>query len=365
MTAPLTDPHEKIRVLLVDDSVIARRLLTDLINQTPDMQVIGEASTGLEAVRMNLALNPHIVAMDLTMPLLDGLQAAQLIMQEKPNRIVLFAEADQLGDPELAKRVAAVGALDICPKPRHADDEDHATRLIKTLRALSRVKVIHHWRKKTDSQSNLAVADEHIKNYPGLTRQPEGVFIICSTGGPPALEKIFKDLPADFPLPIVVLQHIDGEFVGNMINWLQNVTPLQFRLAVSGERPMPGYIYIAPSGYHLRLAFNGRFRLDSNAEGYIHVPCGDVLLESVAEILGPNAIGVVLTGMGSDGAAGLLRMREQGAHTIAQDEASSVVFGMPKEAIALGAAEFVMPLDQIASLLVRLAGEGKKDERAH
>ncbi|NJL95922.1 MAG: chemotaxis protein CheB [Anaerolineae bacterium] len=259
-----------------------------------------------------------------------------------------------LADPDLSAKVQAADALDLVEKPLSAAAEAAAENLVKTLRALAKVRVIRYWGRKGATMLPFA-------EYPGLYSRPEIVLIVASTGGPQALQVILRNLPADFPLPIVIVQHQDGQFLESMLHWLGSLTPLPLKLALPGERPQPGYVYLAPPGTHLRLSYDGRFLSDPETAGYLHVPSGDILLTSVAEVYGANAIGVILTGMGNDGAAGLLRMRQQRARTIAQDEKSSVVFGMPKEAIAIGAVEFIEPLENIARALVRLANEGRDD----
>jgi len=347
MTAPLSN---KIRVLVVDDSPMYRKLLITLLENSGDVQVVGQASNGLAAVKMTNSLRPQVVAMDITMPIMDGLQAAKTIMQETPTPVVLLGTAEQLQDPAIQEQVTASGAVDFCEKPP-AESGDH---LVKTLRAMSQVSVIRLAR----SHHQTAPLSE----FPGIIRRPEIILFVASTGGPQALSTIITRLPPDFPLPIVIVQHISDEFVDNMTNWLDGITPLVIKMAEHGERPLPGYIYIAPIGMHLRMSFNGRFSVEPDTENYRHIPSGDVLLESAAESYGANAIGVVLTGMGEDGARGLFKMREQGAHTIVQDEATSIVFGMPKAAIDMGGCEFIVSLQQIPELLVHLAKEGREDE---
>ncbi len=337
-----------IQILLADDSPISRRLLSDLIHSTADMVVVGEASTGLEAVRMNHALLPQVIAMDINMPVMDGLQATQIIMQEQPTRIVMLGTLTQTLDADLLQKVQMIGALDFCPKPHNPEDVISCERFLKTLRAMSQVGVVRVARSAAEMMAFL-------DDFPGLTRTPEIVLVVSSTGGPQALEVIIRALPPDFPLPIVVVQHMSEGFYDNMTMWLDGVTPLVVKLAENGERPQVGHIYFAPAGVHLRLSFNGRFVLSPDTENYRHVPSGDVLLESAAKTYGANAIGVVLTGMGMDGAQGLTDMRKQGAHTIVQDEETSVVFGMPKAAIELGASEYILAVEDIASLLVQLA----------
>lgn len=346
-----------IRVLIVDASPSVRRLLMDVVGRVPDMVVAGEASTGVEAVRMAHSLRPTVVAMTYELPVMDGLKAAQIIMREAPTRIVILG--DETDTADLSDQATAAGALDLCAKPSNTLlDDPVVAHFVKTLRAMSQVGVVRHTH-KNDGQD---VVEGDLLDFPGIRGKPEIVLITSSTGGPQALEVIFRALPDDFPLPIVIVQHISDEFVDNMTNWLDQVTNLTIKMAESGERPKAGTVYFAPIGVHLRIAFNGRFSLDADTDNFRHVPSGDVLFESAAAVFGPNAIGVVLTGMGVDGAAGLLKMREQGARTVVQDEATSVVFGMPKAAIELGGAEFVVPLEQIAARLGKLATEKRQEK---
>lgn len=358
MTGPLPSLGEIIRVLIIDDSPIARRRLRALIDEAPDMTVAGEGATGLEAVRLNHSLRPHIIAMDMDMPVMGGLEAARIIMQEYPTRIVMLTDGDQNNDPTLGETVQQAGALDICPKPTTSIRDETARNLIKLLRVMSHVGVV---RRRRTLQDGDEATLEMITGYPGLLRRPEIVLIVSSTGGPPALEAILSKLPAEFPLPVVIVQHISDEFQDNMMSWLDSVTNLKVKVAEEHERPTAGMIYVAPVGKHLRMTYNGRFAMEADDDNSRHVPSGDVLLESAADAYGANAIGIVLTGMGMDGAKGLSKMRASGAHTIVQDEATSIVFGMPKAAIELGGSEYVLPLDQIAGLLMRFATE-KVDE---
>lgn len=347
MTAPLPDPGEIVRILVVDDSLISRRVIVEMINKAPDMKVIGEASNGLEAVRLNHSLQPHLIVMDVTLPIMDVFQTTEIIMRENPTRIVMIAHQAFMDDPQMVSRATAAGALDVCYKPPNDRDETTTRQFIKTLRAMAHVNVVRRW------HTDMRVTDL-MERYPGIGKKLEIVLIVSSTGGPHALETIIRHLPAEFPLPIVIVQHIGSEFVGSMLHWLSGLTPLNMKMAEASERPKEGHIYIAPTGLQLEFAYDGRFILSKDTEGRLHVPSGDVMLSSAAGVYGPNAIGVVLTGMGEDGAGGLLKMRQKGARTIVQDEASSVVFGMPKAAIERGGSEYIIPLDQIAPLLVQL-----------
>jgi len=195
---------------------------------------------------------------------------------------------------------------------------------------------------------------------PHIDVRPEIVAIVASTGGPAALSEIVKQLPGDFPLPVVIVQHITSDFLTSMVNWMRALTALRMVIAEAGTHPEPGTIYLAPGHAHLALTKNHRFALDTTTGGR-HIPSGDVLFESVAESYGAAAIGVILTGMGSDGARGLCKMCDAGAFTIAQDEVTSAVYGMPREAVVLGAVKRVLPLSEISNVLIQLTRN--KDEK--
>ncbi len=347
-----------IRVLVVDDSPTARRMMTALVNQAADMCVIGEARNGQEAVEMAGRLRPDVVLMDLVMPEMDGLEATREIMYQAPTPIVVVTASLNRWETDIAFQAISAGALTLRRKPAGPGDPAHEAQtaaLVNVLRAMADVRVIHHRRRAPPSPEPAATVEEMPLDQLAVTKPPEIVAIVSSTGGPAALGQILQGLPADFPLPVVVVQHIAPDFVASLVDWLGRVTPLTVGIAREGERPLPGHVYLAPGGCHLRLTTARRFVYDDHPTDARHIPAGDVLLESVASSFGAGAIGVLLTGMGSDGARGLRKMREAGAFTIAQDEATSVVFGMPREAIALGAARRVLPLPAITQVLTYLS----------
>jgi two-component system chemotaxis response regulator CheB len=349
-------PTDVVTLLLADDSLLARQAIVAFLRGATDFEMVAEATTGLDAVRLNNSLQPRLIAMDVNMPILDGIQATKLIMQETPTRVVMLGTSAQVNNSPLMKQVMGCGALDFCEKPSNPSDEEVGQRMLKTLRAMSKLSVV---RRTTPIDQALA---DTVSHFSGLQRRPEIVLIVSSTGGPQALETIIKALPHDFHLPIVIVQHISAGFMDNMAHWLDGVTPLDIKMAANGEKPQSGYIYFAPHGVHLRFTFNGRFALEADTQQARHVPSGDVLLESAAQAYGSTAIGIVLTGMGIDGAKGLSELRKRGAHTIVQDEKTSIVFGMPKAAIELGGSEFVAPLEDIAPILVYLANKEVNDE---
>jgi two-component system chemotaxis response regulator CheB len=343
-----------LRVLIVDDSPTARALLRHLIEAAPDMRVIGEAADGEQAVHLAYKLRPDVILMDVIMPKMDGLEATREIMGTAPTPIVLVSASLNTHETDIAFRAMSMGALALHRKPHgvfHADHEAEASQLITKLRLMADVRVIHHWKPRPESDT---AAKNGKLSALAMSVPAEVVAVVSSTGGPAALSTLVQQLPQDFKVPVVIVQHISPDFTESLKNWLSQMSALVVKLAEPGEYPMPGTIYLAPGKAHLRLSAGRRFELDPEPGEALHMPSGNIFLESVARSYRERAIGVILTGMGDDGANGLLAMHRAGAFTIAQDEASSVVYGMPKAAKTLGAVRQVLPLPGIADALVRL-----------
>jgi two-component system chemotaxis response regulator CheB len=338
-----------LKVLIVDDSPTARQLMTHIVSAAPDMHVVGEAFNGNQAVKLTLDLHPDIILMDIVMPGMNGLEATREIMNAMPTPIVMTSASLENDETDVAFQAIRLGALSVLKKPvgpKNPDYPAQSAALVNTVRALAGVRVIHH------QKQGEAVRHPDVKTSLSKGQaQPEIVAIAASTGGPAALSEIFKGLPANFALPVVVVQHISPEFLPSLVEWLGTITSLRIEIARAGDQPLPEHIYFAPGDAHLRLSKRRRFELDRLVKTS-YIPSGDILLESIATSYGSSAIGVVLTGMGNDGARGLQAMHNIGAHTIAQDEATSVIFGMPQEAIALGAAAAVLPIQEIAQAVI-------------
>jgi two-component system chemotaxis response regulator CheB len=323
------------------------------------MHVIGEAVTGREAVKLACELHPDVILMDMIMPELNGLEAIQEVMHLQPVPIVAVSAQIEASETDLALQAIKAGALTAIPKPsgpRSPEYQADANTLINTLRAMASVHVIHHRPRKMMDKLDTAAGGS--LNLPVEPIQPQIVAIVASTGGPAALSDVIQGLPSDFPLPIVIVQHIAADFMPSLVQHLGGTSLLPVSIAQADEEPVNGHIYLAPGKAHLRLTSSHRFSLDPTQGPFQFMPSGNILLESVAKSYRDQAIGVVLTGMGSDGTAGLFQMRQAGAFTIAQDEASSVVFGMPRSAIEASAVRQVMPLPLIAPALISLAGRG-------
>ncbi|WP_428559555.1 MAG: chemotaxis-specific protein-glutamate methyltransferase CheB [Solidesulfovibrio sp. DCME] len=347
---------KKIRVLIVDDSPLARALLRDFLEDEEDMEIVGEAADGREAVEQAAQLGPDLVTMDLEMPVMHGLEAIEAIMH---SRAVPILVVSSVADAQNALAAVGRGALEAIAKPSY--DPEEAAQFVAKVRMLAGVTVITRLRPRTPRPVPRA-------DVPPVVTPPKPVWangydrvvaIASSTGGPQALAQILPALPADFPCPVVVAQHIADGFAAGMAGWLASICKLPVRLAADGEALAPGIVYISPSEKHLSVVPSRRFALLERAPGDIFHPCCDVLLSSVAEVFGRKAVGVILTGMSRDGAQGLSHIRDRGGVTLAQDEATSVIFGMNRVAIEAGAAQRVLPVDGIAEALTRLAGAGQ------
>ncbi|MBA3868138.1 MAG: chemotaxis-specific protein-glutamate methyltransferase CheB [Anaerolineae bacterium] len=336
----------KLKVLVVEDSRTVRHMLVSLINQSADMQVIGEGSDGSEALDLTTKLGPDVILMDVVMPKMDGLEATRQIMQTRPTPIVLISATLGSDETEIAFKAIKAGALTVLQKPSVSGGIFETNSLLSTVRAMAGVHVIHHW---DNSQPYRTLPLKPVSQS-----KPQIVAIAASTGGPAALSEIIWHLPVNFSLPIVIVQHITADFVPSLVGWLNHVSKNKVQIARHGEAVLPGVIYVAPGDNHLFLSKRQTFIVGPSPKVMQFMPSADIMLESVAESYCEKAIGIVLTGMGDDGAHGLQAMRRAGAITIAQDEASSVVFGMPGEAIRLGAAHHVLPLSKIAPTLASL-----------
>lgn len=347
-----------IRVLLVDDSAVARMHMRQILATAADMQVVGMAKNGSEALEMVAELKPDVVSMDLDMPGIDGYQAARTIMETAPIPIVVVCGLNDTTAKAVTLRALEAGAVAVLSRPpasSHPDFARSCTELLDTLRTSSEVRLVRRWRPKTAASTFVpAVASPTPMGSPVRLNARAVVAIAASTGGPVALMELLSGLPSGFPLPICIVQHIAEGFTESMAQWLDKAVPLSVGVAQHGERLRAGRVLLAPHGRHMEVDAERSVRLHQEAAEYGMIPAGSVLFRSVAAHCAPQALGVVLTGMGADGAIELGRMRQAGALTFAQDSGSALVFGMPGEAVRLGAASYVMPPSAIAVELCRL-----------
>ena len=348
----------KIKVLVVDDSALIRNILKEIINEQTDMMVVGAAPDPLVAREMIRSLNPDVLTLDIEMPNMNGLSFLKRLMRVRPMPVVMLSSHTQEGS-DIAFRALAMGAVDFVGKPvaGESTDDDYAQLIVEKIRGAYAARD-----KIEPLDINRAVDADEVLPMLGkaATIQNRVIVMGASTGGAEALKDILVSVPEDCP-PILIAQHMPGTFTKLFAKRLDGLCKITVKEAEDNEPVLPGHAYVAPGGFHLRLErFGARgygIKIGSDAAVNLHRPSVDVLFQSAAESAGPDAIGVILTGMGKDGAQGLLAMRKSGAFTLAQDEASSIVFGMPKEAIDIGAAEMVAPLNVIARrIMSHLAG---------
>jgi len=340
-----------IRVVIADDSLVAREMLAQILASDPAIEVVGQAKDGEEVVDMVGRLRPDLVTMDIHMPKMDGLKATEKIMAFTPTPILIVSSSVHGEGMGSAFDALALGALEVIKKPEPRDwaDLDRIGRdVLRKVKILANVRVITHVRGRREHAGIV----EHRVGSP-VTRSM--IAIGSSTGGPSALLAVLGRLPADLPVPILVAQHIADGFVPGLVSWLDSGCKIKVVAAEPGVRPAAGTAYFAPTGSNM-IIDGSVLRFEAPKRGQLYIPSADTLFESVAQCYGKRSIGVLLTGMGADGAVGLKRMNERGAVTIAQDEATSTVFGMPKAAIDLGAVDTVLPVNDIAAGIEALLG---------
>jgi two-component system chemotaxis response regulator CheB len=350
--------NAKINVLVVDDSKVARMLLIHLLESDPQIGVVGAVNDGQSALEFVQGNPPDVVLMDIHMPVLDGFEATRRIMETQPVPIIICTATTNPREVATTFRLMEAGAVACVEKPvarEHADFEQLVTNLLQTVKLMSEVKVVRRWPRSR--QVSLPAARPAEGKH--LPRDIQVIGIGASTGGPPVLQTILATLPKDFPAPLLIIQHIAHGFLPGLVEWLNQTTGWQVQAGSHGICPLPGHAYLAPDDFHMGVTSAGRILLTREERENGLRPAVSYLFRSMSEVCGPNAVGVLLSGMGKDGAAELKLMRDRGASTIAQDRETSVVHGMPGEAIGLGAAVHVLPADKIADALITLVKRGR------
>lgn len=337
-----------IRVLIADDSYVVRDVLRTLLTRDGDIEIVGEAANGAEAIELARRLAPQLITMDLNMPVMDGMSAIEEIMHTKGVPILVVSDRS---DAQTAYRALEVGALEVMPKP--VLEDSNATLLLERVRLLAGVAVITRLRRRP---TGLVPASRPVTDVVPA-KAPRGfqhvIAIACSTGGPQALARLLNRLPATFPAPIVIAQHISHGFIEGMAQWLASLCTLPVSVAQHGERLMPGCVYLSPSECDLSVSSQHRLQLHPSPPDALYHPSADVLLKSVAKVYGTDAIGLILTGMGRDGVSGMRAIHLTGGKTLAQDEESSVIYGMNQEAVNAGVIQHVISLDELPNRLMR------------
>lgn len=349
-----------IRVLIVDDSAIIRNLLIKTLQASSSFLIVGEARNGQKALDLARVLTPDVIIMDLAMPLMDGLEATKRIMKESPCAIILFTSEENL---DLAYQALEYGAIEIIQKPDLSIlTSSFYTEFLKKITIIAEAHA--NLLKAGFSKTNDTVLVSETKEIIGIPtieekNQFEIVGIASSTGGPLAIQKILQELDPQFPLPILIVQHIENKFDTAFVNWLSQTSSLPVSLAEHNKKIENGHVYIAPANFHMIVKKSGDENeyyivLNQEPEKHFLRPAADPLFFSLAHIFGNRSIAIVLTGMGSDGAEGLLVLKEKGAVTLAESQESCVVFGMPKAAIQKGAIQEVLPLSGISKRVTSL-----------
>jgi two-component system, chemotaxis family, protein-glutamate methylesterase/glutaminase len=344
-----------IRVLIVEDSPVAQEFLTYIFASDPEIQVVGIAENGLEAIDLVNLKRPDVITMDIHMPIMDGFEATRKIMETVPTPIVIVSSSTRVKEVNSTFRAMEAGALAVILRPPgigHPDYDSSSMELIRTVKTMSEIKVVRRFpeRKREFAQSPPVAA-----LAPVTVQGIQIAAIGASTGGPPALQKILSGLPHDLTFPVLIVQHIAKGFIEGFGEWLSNTSSIPVHMASHGGYPLPGHCYIAPDDFHMGIAAGPRIMLNDQPPENGLRPSVAVLFRSVAQAYGPRAVGILLTGMGRDGADELKEMKEKGAITIAQDKESSVVHGMPGEAIKIGAAMYILPPEGIAEFLKTLS----------
>lgn len=343
-----------IKVLIVDDSPVVREFLTNILESDPEIRVIGTASEGGEAIKAVREKHPDVVTMDVHMPKMDGYEATRVIMEQTPVPIIIVSGSFDPREVATTFHAMEAGALAIIGKPSgigHPDHDKTAKELILYVKAMSEVRVVRRWPRP--------VREARPRALPGTALRREApdvrlVAIGASTGGPIVIQRILTALPRDFPAPLLIVQHMANGFITGFAGWLAQSSEIPVSIAVHGETAYPGHAYIAPDGFNMGVEKGARIALVRGDNQNGHCPSVSHLFRSVAVAYEETALGILLTGMGKDGAEELLMMRERGCVTIAQDEESSIVYGMPGVADSIKAATFVLPPDSIIEMLKRL-----------
>lgn len=343
-----------LRILIVDDSALMRRLIRTMLEQDPELTVVGEAADGREALARVAELRPDLITLDVRMPVMDGVETTRQIMAYQPTPILVLTASLSRYDIDITFQMLDSGALDVMEKPALGDNaalERARVALIRKIKLLARVKVVTHLR------GRRKVHDLNAEPLPAPTptTRPVGkipvVVIGASTGGPRVVQQILAGLPANYGAAVLVVQHIAQGFSAGMVEWMRTRSAMPIRLAQAGEVLQIGNVLVAPDRLDMTFEPDGRIKL-SDHPLLLQRPSIDVTMQAVAEFYASQSIGVLLTGMGRDGAMGMRAIRRAGGYTIAQDEASCTIFGMPKAAIDLGVVEAILPPEKIIEALI-------------
>ncbi|MDF2970088.1 MAG: chemotaxis response regulator protein-glutamate methylesterase [Microvirga sp.] len=346
-------PQSRVRVMVVEDSLVVRQLLVHIIASDPRLVVAAAVSSAEEALREIGRVRPDVISMDIRLPGMDGLEATRRIMAEHPTPIVVIASSIEDSSLKISMNALRAGALTVVEKPVGLSSDGYAaiaSTICTQLYIMSQVPVV---RQRSFVPWREAGAPRREPEWSAM--RPSIMGIAASTGGPPALAKVLGALPPDFPMPILLVQHMGAPFMEGFASWLNGLVSLEVRLAQDQEIPKPGQVYVAPGDRHLLLSSAGTLKLSAEPPLGNQRPSATMLFQSMAHSLGRRGLGVILTGMGEDGAQGLVELRQAGGYAVAEDESTAVVYGMPAAAARMGGVNVSLPLDLIAPRVLRLA----------
>lgn len=342
-----------IKVLVVEDSPTVQELMKYILTSDDEIEVIGTASNGVEALKFLETVKPDVITMDINMPYMNGFKATERIMETNPVPVIMLTALFDTTDVEKTFEAIQAGAVTVIEKPvsiYHPNYKEVCNNIIKNVKLMSEIKVVRRKFRKDISYKNAQCQSKSSNEFVNKKIVAIGV----STGGPPILNNIFSKLKKDINVPILVVQHMTPGFINGLVEWLRQETKIPIHIAEDGQTILAGHIYFAPDDYHMEIGYNGKIALNKNDKINGLRPTVSYLFSSIANIYGRNSIGVLLSGMGRDGVEELKVLRDKGAITIAQDKESSVVYGMPGEAVKINAATYILSPEKIADLLNEL-----------
>ena len=340
-----------IKLLIVEDSRVVSEYLSYIFNSDPEINVIGNVSNGKDAIEFIQKQKPDVITMDIDMPIMDGLEATRIIMSTTPIPIIIVTASRHANEVNTSMEALASGALAVIEKPvgfEHPKADELARKMLKMVKLMSEVTVIT---RRFKSKKELQTTNIYSNATPVILKVPEIVAIGVSSGGPQTLNIVFSKISENFPVPILVVQHISYGFLDGLVNWLQKTVKNPIQVATDNEYPKSGYIYFAPDGYHMELNRNGLIKLEKGKSNNGICPSIAKLFTSVAEAKKDKALGIILTGMGSDGSLELKLIRDAGSTTIAQSKESALIYGMPKVAVEHNAVDYILSAEDISKYL--------------